>query len=87
MILSILLVHAEIVMRILGLVILVMRNFQQMLGSSFLKEIPIVLETGSGSDGTHAQEIALGEIFGLLVLHSFHHEQERKSDHDSCILR
>lgn len=34
-------------------------NIQQMLSSSFLKQIPIVLETGSGSDGTHAQEIAL----------------------------
>ncbi|NOU99026.1 deoxyribonuclease IV [Paenibacillus planticolens] len=34
-------------------------NFAEMLSSSYLKHIPIVLETGKGPGGTHAEEIAL----------------------------
>lgn len=46
--------HANIGVGYIGL-----QNLKKMLASSFLKQIPIVLETGSGSDGTHTQEIAL----------------------------
>ncbi|WNR42264.1 deoxyribonuclease IV [Paenibacillus roseipurpureus] len=34
-------------------------NFRTLLASPFLQEIPIVLETGAGWDGTHRDEIAL----------------------------
>lgn len=34
-------------------------NFEQILASTYLQRIPVVLETGKGSDGTHSQEIAL----------------------------
>ncbi|MDU0200213.1 MULTISPECIES: deoxyribonuclease IV [Paenibacillus] len=34
-------------------------NFGQMLSSAFLRHIPVVLETGKGSNGTHSEEIAL----------------------------
>lgn len=34
-------------------------NFGQMLSSSFLRHIPVVLETAKGSKGTHSEEIAL----------------------------
>ncbi|WP_167388057.1 deoxyribonuclease IV [Paenibacillus ferrarius] len=34
-------------------------NFETLLSSPFLTHIPIVLETSSGADGTHTQEIAL----------------------------
>lgn len=34
-------------------------NFQRLLESPFLQDIPIVLETGVGIDGTHREEIAL----------------------------
>jgi deoxyribonuclease-4 len=51
-------------------------NFQSLLESPFLQDIPIVLETGTGPDGTHREEIAL--VKSLL---------ERKCEDDSCILR
>lgn len=34
-------------------------NFRQLLSSSFLRHIPVVLETGKGSNGTHCEEISL----------------------------
>ncbi|MDR6882296.1 deoxyribonuclease-4 [Bacillus sp. 3255] len=34
-------------------------NFERMLASPYLQRIPVVLETGKGSDGTHAQEVAI----------------------------
>lgn len=46
--------HANIGSGYIGL-----ENLQMMLASSFLKEIPVILETASGKDGTHAEEITL----------------------------
>ncbi|OCT14270.1 endonuclease IV [Paenibacillus pectinilyticus] len=51
-------------------------QFQELLASPFLQDIPIVLETGTGTDGTHREEIRL--VNSLL---------ERKCEDDSCILR
>ncbi|MGO4494333.1 deoxyribonuclease IV [Paenibacillus sp. 2RAB27] len=51
-------------------------NFQSLLHSPYLRDIPIVLETGTGRDGTHREEIAF--VNSLL---------ERKCEDDSCILR
>ncbi|MBP1961776.1 deoxyribonuclease IV [Paenibacillus aceris] len=46
--------HANIGMGYIG-----QHNFEELLSSSYLKHIPVVLETGKGPDGTHAEEIAL----------------------------